>query len=243
MSNLKVTHKLLLAFAILVAAVAMAGAMVGASLSSIQRITELNQHSYAYIDTLGDTSNALVEQQNATRGFVASLDPSFLEKYAKHAAEYDDAFKALETGAEGPEEKARADALAAAVLVFRDETSRQIAAAGDPLTLDQARADIGTSGRLTNIRKILKAIAADEGQQLAARSAEQSKAFRAATQTLVIGRDPVAADPARARSQYVGAWGDAETQAYYAALKTRLKVSVNDKLVGQVQRPEPAESR
>lgn len=59
----------------------------------------------------------------------------------------------------------------------------------------------------------------------------------------VVGRDPVAADPARARSQYVGAWSDAETQAYYAALKNRLKVSVNDKLLGRAERPEPAESR
>lgn len=59
----------------------------------------------------------------------------------------------------------------------------------------------------------------------------------------VTGRDPVAADPARARSQYVGAWGDAETQAYYAALKTRLKVSVNDKLAAQATRTEPAEGR
>jgi methyl-accepting chemotaxis protein len=80
MSNFKVVHKLLLAFAILVAAVAAAGAMVGSSLSSIQRITLLNERSYAYIDTLGDTTTALIEQQNATRGFVASLDPSFAEK-------------------------------------------------------------------------------------------------------------------------------------------------------------------
>ncbi len=42
----------------------------------------------------------------------------------------------------------------------------------------------------------------------------------------VLGRDPVAADPARAQSQYAQAWGDAEAQAYYAALKTRLKVEI-----------------
>ncbi len=42
----------------------------------------------------------------------------------------------------------------------------------------------------------------------------------------VLGRDPVAADAARARQQYAQAWGEAESQAYYAALKTRYKVEV-----------------
>ena len=59
----------------------------------------------------------------------------------------------------------------------------------------------------------------------------------------LLQRDPVAADPVRARSQYVGAWGDAETQAYYAALKTRLKVNVKDKLAAQAASADTAENR
>jgi len=43
----------------------------------------------------------------------------------------------------------------------------------------------------------------------------------------VLGRDPVAADAARAQSQYAQAWGDAEAQAYYAALKSRFRVEIN----------------
>jgi peptidyl-prolyl cis-trans isomerase D len=42
----------------------------------------------------------------------------------------------------------------------------------------------------------------------------------------VLGRDPVAADAARAQSQYAKAWGDAESQAYYEALKKRLNVEI-----------------
>lgn len=44
--------------------------------------------------------------------------------------------------------------------------------------------------------------------------------------TKVLGRDPVAADAARAQLQYAQAWGDAESQAYYAALKARYKVEI-----------------
>jgi peptidyl-prolyl cis-trans isomerase D len=45
--------------------------------------------------------------------------------------------------------------------------------------------------------------------------------------TKVLGRDPVAADPARAQSQYAQAWAAAEAQAYYLALKSRFKVDVH----------------
>jgi peptidyl-prolyl cis-trans isomerase D len=46
--------------------------------------------------------------------------------------------------------------------------------------------------------------------------------------TKVLGRDPVAADTRQAQSQYAQAWGDAETQAYYAALQARQKVEVKE---------------
>jgi peptidyl-prolyl cis-trans isomerase D len=42
----------------------------------------------------------------------------------------------------------------------------------------------------------------------------------------VLGRDPIAGDATRAQSQYAQAWGDAESQAYYAALKSRYKVEL-----------------
>jgi peptidyl-prolyl cis-trans isomerase D len=51
--------------------------------------------------------------------------------------------------------------------------------------------------------------------------------------TKVLGRDPVAADTSRAQAQYAQAWGDAEGQAYYAALKSRLKVEVKENAVAE----------
>ena len=41
------------------------------------------------------------------------------------------------------------------------------------------------------------------------------------------GRDPVAADSAKAQGQYGQVWADAESQAYYAALKSRLNVEIS----------------
>jgi len=56
----------------------------------------------------------------------------------------------------------------------------------------------------------------------------------------VIGRDPVVADVAQARNQYEQAWGDAETQAYYASLKVRLKVQVDAKATAKATASDPA---
>jgi peptidyl-prolyl cis-trans isomerase D len=42
------------------------------------------------------------------------------------------------------------------------------------------------------------------------------------------GRDPVVADPTKSMAQYAQVWAEAEAQAYFAALKSRFKVSVNE---------------
>lgn len=70
-----------------------------------------------------------------------------------------------------------------------------------------------------------------------------AKGYVVAKVQKVIGRDPVASDPANARSQYSQAWGDAETQSYYAALKARFKATIDDKVAAKVLRAEPAEGR
>lgn len=57
--------------------------------------------------------------------------------------------------------------------------------------------------------------------------------------TKVLGRDPVVGDPVRAQAQYAQAWGDAESQAYYAALKSRFKVEIKP---NALQTPESAAS-
>nr|HET7860179.1 SurA N-terminal domain-containing protein [Caldimonas sp.] len=42
------------------------------------------------------------------------------------------------------------------------------------------------------------------------------------------GRDPVVGDPTKSMAQYAQVWAEAEAQAYYAALKSRFKVSINE---------------
>ena len=46
--------------------------------------------------------------------------------------------------------------------------------------------------------------------------------------TKLWGRDPSVSDPAQAKAQYARIWGDAVAQAYYAGLKSRYKVTINN---------------
>ena len=187
LNNLKVARKLLVAFAILVVAVATAGALVWSSLSTIRQATALNEHSYAYISTVDETLMSLIEQQNAARGYVAGLDPSFVDKYQSLQADYDKHFQTLMDGVESDDEKARAAELSSAVAIFHTEAEQQIAQAKDPAQLQAARDGVTKVGRLTDIRKVLKSIRDNETAQLAERSADQAKAFAAAEAALAIG--------------------------------------------------------
>ncbi len=59
----------------------------------------------------------------------------------------------------------------------------------------------------------------------------------------VLGRDPATADAARAQSQYAQAWGEAEAQAYYAALKLRHKVEIKPSALPAAAAAAPAASK
>ena len=187
LNNLKVARKLLVAFAILVAAVTLAGALVWNGLSTIHKVTALNEHSYAYVSAVDETLMSLVEEQNAARGYVASLDPSFIQKRADQQAAYDTHFQTLLKGVESQDEQDRADALKAAVTIFRGEVDKQMAEAGDAAQLETDRTSIAKTGRLTEIRKVLKSIRDNEQAQLAERSKDQAKAFVAAEAALAAG--------------------------------------------------------
>jgi len=58
----------------------------------------------------------------------------------------------------------------------------------------------------------------------------------------LLGRDPAVGDPVRAQTQYAQAWGDAESQAYYAALKTRYKVEIKPNALQAGQSADAAAS-
>jgi len=55
-----------------------------------------------------------------------------------------------------------------------------------------------------------------------------NEGYAVAKITKIGGRDASVADAEKAKSQYGQVWAAAESQAYYTALKSRYKVSINN---------------
>ena len=77
-------------------------------------------------------------------------------------------------------------------------------------------------------RKVVEAILAADASKLPADIGVDAGAgtFVVARILKLLPRDPAVIDEKRAVQQYAQAWSNAETQAYYEALKTRFKAVV-----------------
>ena len=187
LKNARIAQKLTLAFALLVVAFGAAGLATWTGMAAVNKATLENQASYARLDLLNQTVSSLVEEQNAVRGYVATLDPSFLPRIANFHSEYGKTLSALKASTDNAEEKTLLESMDAAVKVFEDGCQQQISDAGSPASLDKARGEIKTIGRLTNTRGFVKSITDIERKQLAERSAAQHQAYVAGAATLAIG--------------------------------------------------------
>ena len=187
LKNAKISRKLAIAFALLVATVSAASLATWSGMMMTSKATALNEVSYGRLDILNSTLSALVEEQNAVRGYVATLDPAFLPRIQGFHGAYLKAMDSLNASLENADEKAAATSLSAAVAQFETDCQQQVADAGAPATLDKARAEIKTIGRLTDSRKFIKVITDSERAQLAAHSAAQRQATAAGTVVLAAG--------------------------------------------------------
>jgi peptidyl-prolyl cis-trans isomerase D len=115
---------------------------------------------------------------------------------------------------------ARKDGMARLAEVQKDP---QTALPGEPAVLSRVSAK-------ELPRQVVDAVMrADASKLPAAVGVELPSGYAVLRITKVLGRDPVASDAKRAQAQMTQAVTEAETLAYYAALKTRLKVDVKDK--------------
>jgi peptidyl-prolyl cis-trans isomerase D len=106
-----------------------------------------------------------------------------------------------------------AAARAASAALFAGTT--QIVSRAQPRDLDGAVLDAVLKAPVATLPAFVGVPLGDQG-------------YAVARITKTWGRDPIAADPAKSMAQYAQVWAEAEAQAYYAALKSRYKVSINE---------------
>ncbi len=175
--NAKISHKLLVAFAVLIATMSAAGLANWWGMASISRVTAEGETAESRTDALRDGLAALVEEQNAVRGFVANRDPSFLAQRRNFQVDHAKAFARFSSTLADPSELALGRRLAATVDQFETDCDTQIADARSPATLDKARRELSTIGGLAATRQVARSIVDIEHVQLVRRSDAQRQAF------------------------------------------------------------------
>jgi methyl-accepting chemotaxis protein len=187
LAHLKILHKLLIAFAIIIVVVlAMSGA-VFAGLSSVRSATSANETSHAIVAAADEALSAMVEEQNAVRGYVATTDASFLPRikgFQHHFTTLVDQLARIDTGRQAISAIA---ALRDEATTVDDQQNKVIALSQTPGTAAEARADLLTMGRLTKLRATILTITDPQIARIAARGAAQDSAMRRAAFTLVGG--------------------------------------------------------
>ena len=94
-NNLSTGKKFAAGFAAVVATVLVMCSVVLVSVMGIGKAVTLNDAAVARLNAADDTLKALVERQNAVRGFVASGDPAFEKKVAETGEAYGEALARL----------------------------------------------------------------------------------------------------------------------------------------------------
>ncbi len=186
-ANISIGRKLAAGFAAVVLIVALMGGLVFQNLASISVATTANNTSTATLAAADSALSALVEQQNAVRGYAATGDKSFPPRVAGFQDDFHKAADKLDALATDDALRAQVQALREAADKVAQEEAGQIALRQDTARAAEVPASILTKGRLTEVRRILKGITGDQQALVTARSAQQAKALASAKLALEIG--------------------------------------------------------
>jgi methyl-accepting chemotaxis protein len=185
LNNLNISRKLLAGFAVVVTVVAAMCVALFMSLQSIKTAVAQNDVEVAELNDAGAMLMALVERQNAVRGFVANGDKSFQDKMDQEAKAFDEAIEHWTKIA--PRDAATIAAIRAAGAQANSEEDAQIVMARDPARRTEAQMTLTATGRLTKTRELLKDFTDQEAKILADRAAKQTQTQGFALTTLGVG--------------------------------------------------------
>jgi methyl-accepting chemotaxis protein len=186
-NDLSIARKLAAGFAGVVSIVLAMSLILLLAFNTIHAATQANDQSQAKLAAADAALSALVEQQNAVRGYVATGDESFLPRIQGFADDFQAAWRRLDDLTVDPSQKPVVADLRAEAARVMNEESAQIAMRRDPAQLQNALASLPVSGRLTRSRALLKGITDPEHALVARRSVAQDAAFRQGTASLAVG--------------------------------------------------------
>jgi methyl-accepting chemotaxis protein len=187
MKNIKISGKLIIVFAVIVTVVAATFVTIYTRLKAIDIAFQQNHVSRSIIIETNLALTALVEQQSAVRGYVATHDPSFLSRQNEFRANFEAANEELSRLVSDAGDKARVAKLQTDAARVKSEQDHLMDLSRDPATADEARAHLATVGRLAKARDDVKAILKPQQDLMALHAATLDAAVASASLTLMIG--------------------------------------------------------
>ena len=185
-NNVRISAKLISAFAVILAVFSLSAVAVFFSLSTTLNAAERSRISNQNIQDVSAVLFHAVEQQNAARGFAATRNEDFLKNYEADAGALNKSLEAFGSRTSLPEQRERAERLKAALAEWRSKNDQVIALARDPAAIEQAREMIDDV-RLTDVRAVQAEILTAQKGLVANRWAAQQQAIGQAKLTLVAG--------------------------------------------------------
>jgi methyl-accepting chemotaxis protein len=186
LSNLKISGKLVAAFALILAVFIVDAGVLFMSLNTTLDMARKNNVSYQNSNDVNAVLQNAVEQQNAVRAFAATGDQKFLANYEKYGVELDSHLAAFRARTTKAEQRARADAMREVTDDWRTQTEAQVALLKDPTTVDQGRALVDTL-RLAKLRDIQGETMTAQRALVTQRWGDQQKAIGQAQLALIVG--------------------------------------------------------
>ncbi len=174
-------------FAAIITVVAAMCFTIYARLQSINIAFQQDHVSRSIIIEANLALTALVEQQSAVRGYIASHDPSFLSRQDEFRANFEAANEELSRLVSDAGDKARVVKLQTDAARVKSEQDHLMDLSRDPATADEARAHLATVGRLAKARDDVKAILKPQQDLMVLNAATLDAAVASASLTLMIG--------------------------------------------------------
>lgn len=174
LNNLRISAKLPLAFAIIVAIMFMVSAVAFWQVSVVQSAIRDAESANHALDDVNELAAAIVDQQSGIRGYLISGDPTYLTSYETGTKRYQAVVKNLKTDFETDTDPRQGERLAQIESLHKQwidtVASRQIAAMRDVDTIEEARTleAVGAGERfIASIRALEKEMGETEQTQVA----------------------------------------------------------------------------
>jgi C4-dicarboxylate-specific signal transduction histidine kinase len=184
-SSLQISHRLMAAFAAVIAIIFVSSAVLYDRLRVIEAAKNLRIHTTDVLDTLEMAMRAMLDQETGVRGYLISGDEKFLEPYHNGVDNFSAAMRRIkDLTSDNPAQQSRLDELNELAKKWQLEIAEpEIALMAKPETRDDARALVTSGGGRTAmdlIRTKVDAIARVEDDLLAKRDVVQTQAYATA---------------------------------------------------------------